>query len=169
MKKIIISIIISSVSLSALSQMTFNMPIPQPDFVSNDWDNDGIPNKIDTDDDNDGIDDEIDSIPFGQGGQNSFVEEIDPAIYEPTCTYIWKSPNKLAIQKYMPSTSRRTNIYLESPDLGLDTTDYYSYHIDLNEEFPLIKDGYAIWQGAFIKFQFNYNHYEVCYKKIRPE
>jgi hypothetical protein len=71
MKKIILAIMIASTSFSVLSQMTFNMTIPQPDFVSNDWDNDGLPNAVDNDDDGDGIDDENDSTPFGQSGQNS--------------------------------------------------------------------------------------------------
>lgn len=65
MKKIIASIIISIVSLSAFANGVFNMQIPQPDFVSNDWDGDNIPNAADPDDDNDGIDDTLDSSPFG--------------------------------------------------------------------------------------------------------
>lgn len=76
MKKIILSIIISAISFNALSQMIFNMPIPQPDYVSNDWDNDGIPNSSDNDDDNDGIDDDLDSTPFGQGGQSSTPDVV---------------------------------------------------------------------------------------------
>lgn len=35
----------------------FNMVIPQPDFLSNDWDQDGDQNVTDPDDDNDGVDD----------------------------------------------------------------------------------------------------------------
>jgi hypothetical protein len=71
MKKIILSIIIFSVTLPAFAGNVFNMAIPQPDFVSNDWDNDGIINSIDNDDDGDGVDDINDSTPFGQSGQSS--------------------------------------------------------------------------------------------------
>jgi hypothetical protein len=71
MKKIIIIILISTISSTTLSQGIFNFKIPQPDFISNDWDNDGDPNSTDPDDDNDGIDDVDDSVPFGLNGQNS--------------------------------------------------------------------------------------------------
>jgi hypothetical protein len=76
MKKIITIILLSTLSLSALSQGTFNMTIPQPDFVSNDWDGDGIINSEDTDDDGDGIDDLDDSTPFGgsPGGSGTSVD-----------------------------------------------------------------------------------------------
>lgn len=52
-------------SLSAMSANLFKIPIPQPDFVSNDWDGDGIINSIDNDDDNDNELDVNDSTPFG--------------------------------------------------------------------------------------------------------
>lgn len=71
MKKIIITIMISSISLLSMADSEFRISIPQPDFVSNDWDGDTIPNSIDPDDDNDGIDDEIDSDPFSFNGQNT--------------------------------------------------------------------------------------------------
>jgi hypothetical protein len=73
MKKIILSIIISSLSLSAFAVGVFNVQIPQPDFVSNDWDGDGKANSVDEDDDGDGILDDNDSTPFGQPGGNSEV------------------------------------------------------------------------------------------------
>jgi Leucine-rich repeat (LRR) protein len=65
MKKIISIILLSTISLSSFADGVFNMQIPQPDFVSNDWDGDGDPNLTDPDDDNDGIDDIDDSTPFG--------------------------------------------------------------------------------------------------------
>jgi hypothetical protein len=71
MKKILLPIIISSLYNVAIADMTFNMSIPQPDYISNDWDNDGIINSEDNDDDNDGILDENDSNPFDHDGQSS--------------------------------------------------------------------------------------------------
>lgn len=71
MKKLITIILFSTLSLSALSQGIFNSQIPQPNFISNDWDGDGNPNTTDPDDDNDGIADEDDSLPFGSNGQSS--------------------------------------------------------------------------------------------------
>jgi Leucine-rich repeat (LRR) protein len=67
MKKIQTTIILSILILSQpiFAEGTFNMTIPQPDFVSNDWDGDGEINSIDTDDDGDGILDVDDDIPFG--------------------------------------------------------------------------------------------------------
>jgi hypothetical protein len=65
MKKIITTILLSTLSLAALSQGIFNMAIPQPDYVSNDWDGDGEINSVDLDDDDDGILDVNDSTPFG--------------------------------------------------------------------------------------------------------
>lgn len=50
--------------------------MPQPNFISNDWDGDGKINSLDEDDDNDGIDDVDDSTPFrGRPGGESVVEE----------------------------------------------------------------------------------------------
>lgn len=43
----------------------FNFKIPQPNNISDDWDNDGDPNITDPDDDNDGEPDVSDSEPFG--------------------------------------------------------------------------------------------------------
>jgi hypothetical protein len=80
MKKIILSIIILSISFSAVSQITFNISIPQPDFISNDWDNDGDPNSTDPDDDNDGINDEDDSNPFNISGQSSYSNTAPIAV-----------------------------------------------------------------------------------------
>lgn len=76
MIKIILSILISSISIGALASITYNISIPQPDFISSDWDNDGIPNKEDNDDDNDGILDENDESPFDHTGQNSTPDVI---------------------------------------------------------------------------------------------
>lgn len=72
-KNIILCLLISSSSLSALADGVFNMQIPQPDFISNDWDGDGIQNIEDIDDDNDGIDDVNDSSPFDLFGQSSAI------------------------------------------------------------------------------------------------
>lgn len=76
MKKILTLIIIPMLSFSAISDGVFNMQIPQPNFISNDWDGDGIPNNTDPDDDGDGLMDEDDSIPFGQTGQSSTPDLI---------------------------------------------------------------------------------------------
>jgi hypothetical protein len=65
MKKIIAITILATISLSSFAAVTFSVKIPQPDFISNDWDGDNIPNIDDTDDDNDGVDDVNDSTPFG--------------------------------------------------------------------------------------------------------
>lgn len=73
MKKILISILafsISSISLAGTNQFQMKN-IPQPDFMSNDWDGDGEPNTTDIDDDGDGINDELDSEPFSFGGQSA--------------------------------------------------------------------------------------------------
>jgi hypothetical protein len=88
MKKKLLSIIISSASLSAMADGVFNVQIPQPDFVSNDWDNDGLSNEID-DDDNDGVNDDLDSTTFGQGGRSS----------TPTLTFNYFSSNKITINQ----------------------------------------------------------------------
>lgn len=77
MKKIITTILLSTLSLGALSQGTFNMTIPQPDYVSNDWDGDGEINSVDTDDDNDGILDVNDDIPFGGNPGGSSTSNVD--------------------------------------------------------------------------------------------
>lgn len=52
-------------SVSSFAEGVFNMKIPQPDYVSNDWDGDGVINSIDNDDDDDGELDINDSTPFG--------------------------------------------------------------------------------------------------------
>jgi hypothetical protein len=77
MKKIITTILLSTLSLGSLSQGTFNMTIPQPDFLSNDWDGDGEINSVDTDDDNDGILDVNDDIPFSGNPGGSSTSNID--------------------------------------------------------------------------------------------
>jgi hypothetical protein len=71
MNKIIIMLVALAASVSVAAQINFQMTIPQPDFISNDWDNDGIPNAQDNDDDNDGILDEDDSSDFDHDGQSS--------------------------------------------------------------------------------------------------
>ena len=73
MKKLILSMIISIVPISTISAGVFHARIPQPDFISNDWDGDDIINSLDDDDDGDGIKDIDDSMPFGgrPGGESS--------------------------------------------------------------------------------------------------
>lgn len=73
MKKIIFTITLLTTSMSVFSIGVFNVQIPQPDFISNDWDGDGKSNAIDEDDDGDGILDINDDIPFGQPDGNSGV------------------------------------------------------------------------------------------------
>lgn len=73
MKKIITILLLSTLSLGVLSQGTFNMTIPQPDFVSNDWDGDNIPNNEDNDIDNDGIPNDEDGDAYSNIGQSSYV------------------------------------------------------------------------------------------------
>jgi alpha-tubulin suppressor-like RCC1 family protein len=63
MKKIISIILLSTLSLGSFAEGIFNTKIPQPDYVSNDWD--GLNNTDDPDDDNDGINDVDDSTQFG--------------------------------------------------------------------------------------------------------
>lgn len=41
MKKIISIILLSTISIGSFSEGVFNMQIPQPDYISNDWDGDG--------------------------------------------------------------------------------------------------------------------------------
>jgi alpha-tubulin suppressor-like RCC1 family protein len=65
MKKIITIIILSIMSVNSFAEPIFNTKIPQPDYISNDWDGDGIINADDDDDDNDDILDINDSHPFG--------------------------------------------------------------------------------------------------------
>lgn len=79
MKKIISIILLSTISLGSFAEGIFNMQIPQPDFVSNDWDGDKIPNIDDPDDDNDGVDDVDDSTPFG--GRPG-ASKTTPYVYE---------------------------------------------------------------------------------------
>jgi hypothetical protein len=108
MKKIILSIIISSISISALAGGVFNMQIPQPDFVSNDWDNDGDPNSTDPDDDNDGINDEIDSFPFGQSGQSSTPNVIVNSFSSDKISYF---PNEDITLSWSIDNIRSLNIF----------------------------------------------------------
>lgn len=42
MKKIISIILLSTISIGSFSEGVFNMQIPQPDYISNDWDGDGF-------------------------------------------------------------------------------------------------------------------------------
>jgi hypothetical protein len=65
---------IISISTGVMAQGVFNVSIPQPDYVSNDWDGDGEINSIDTDDDNDGILDINDSTPFGGTPGSAIVD-----------------------------------------------------------------------------------------------
>jgi hypothetical protein len=65
MKKILPIMILSAISINSFSDIMFQSKVPQPDYMSNDWDGDGEINSIDTDDDNDGILDVDDDIPFG--------------------------------------------------------------------------------------------------------
>lgn len=112
MKRLILSIIISSISLSAIAGGIFNMSIPQPDFVSNDWDNDGIPNSTDMDDDGDGILDENDSVPFGQSGQSSTPDVIVKSFSSDKISYLsgenitlsWKIENIRSLNLYGDET-----------------------------------------------------------------
>ena len=110
MKKIILSITISILGFSTLSyaDLNFRFSIPQPNFVSNDWDNDGQPNEIDPDDDNDGLNDTEDSIPFGRGGQsstpdvtvNSFDANKNSYFSGETLTLSWNVDNIRSLNLY---------------------------------------------------------------------
>jgi hypothetical protein len=65
MKKLIALITLTTLSLTSFAESTFRTKIPQPDYISNDWDGDRLINSEDLDDDNDGINDVDDSTPFG--------------------------------------------------------------------------------------------------------
>jgi hypothetical protein len=111
MKKIILSILISTISTASFAVGVFNMTIPQPDFISNDWDNDGITNNLDPDDDNDGDDDDVDSTPFGMVGQNSTPNvtinnfNVDKVSYmeSDTLTLSWDIDNIRSLNLYNQS------------------------------------------------------------------
>lgn len=91
MKKIILSIIISSLSLSAFAVGVFNVQIPQPDFVSNDWDGDGIINSLDDNDDNDEYLDVDDSTPFGgtPGGSTTTPTIVTECLNDVNNRAVW--------------------------------------------------------------------------------
>jgi hypothetical protein len=76
MKKIILTLLISTISIYSFAGI-FQSSIPQPDFMSNDWDGDGDPNITDPDDDNDGVLDDDDSNPFDLNGQNSTPAQVE--------------------------------------------------------------------------------------------
>lgn len=71
MNKKILAVAIVMISTNAMAIDLYRHKIPQPNFVSNDWDGDGEVNAVDTDDDNDGIPDISDSNPFSPDGQVS--------------------------------------------------------------------------------------------------
>jgi hypothetical protein len=74
MKKITALIILITLSLNSFAELKFYIKIPQPDYISNDWDGDGISNADDFDDDGDGVNDVDDSTPFG-GKSGNAVED----------------------------------------------------------------------------------------------
>jgi hypothetical protein len=89
MKKIIYAIILTTISLSSFAEPSFTTAIPQPDYISSDWDGDGIINSEDPDDDNDGVNDEVDSIPFGKDSRDS----------TPPLTFNYFTSNKITIDQ----------------------------------------------------------------------
>lgn len=132
MKKILLIIISVSLSNIVISSPKFKYSIPQPDFVSNDWDGDTIPNATDPDDDNDGILDDNDDIPFGgtagSGTYNSIHSmtangsSSDITITEgDTVTISWSSENT----GYL--TLNGVDVY---DPLGLDFTEIFTPNID---------------------------------------
>jgi hypothetical protein len=78
--KIMSILILMFVATLALADTSgqFRYEIPQPDFLSNDWDGDGEINSVDTDDDDDGILDVNDSTPFGPVASSETGEEELP-------------------------------------------------------------------------------------------
>jgi hypothetical protein len=129
MKKILLSIIISSVSLSALASVTFNVKIPQPDFISSDWDNDGLSNKIDDDDDGDGIKDVDDSSHFSKAGRNSTPSLI---FNDFTSNKITIDPNESFNLSWSFENPRKLSLYddLDKNNLISDVTGLNSLSIN---------------------------------------
>lgn len=79
-KLITITSILTLASTISFAQVSFQFSVPQPDFISSDWDGDGIKNSEDDDDDNDGILDVNDTASYDNSGKNSYVapECIEP-------------------------------------------------------------------------------------------
>lgn len=110
MKKILLTILISTISLASFAGI-FNSTIPQPDFISNDWDNDGDPNSTDPDDDNDGVLDDDDSIPFGENGRNSTPNVILNSFTSNKISYF---PNEDITLSWSIDNIRSLNIFDDS-------------------------------------------------------
>jgi hypothetical protein len=71
--KIILMSALITTSYAVYSQTSLKMSIPQPDYISNDWDGDGIINSIDDDSDNDGILDINDKKIYSVSGKGSYI------------------------------------------------------------------------------------------------
>ena len=171
MKKILLSIIISSVSLSALAEVIFNIQIPQPDFVSNDWDGDNIPNIDDPDDDNDGIYDVNDSTPFGNvsesvtqndndgtddstsfGNVSESVTKTEECIFDETSSHY--IINKVSA-KYMTKFLWEGNsVIIQYPGSILHSS------VD-----PFLYNGYEYWAGPKRTWG-TWPKYEICRKEV---
>jgi hypothetical protein len=130
MKKINIAIVLTTISIGSFAEPTFNTKIPQPDFISVDWDGDGINNKDDTDDDNDGIDDNVDSNQFDRangGGRKpsggAKIEYLDKFVlggvnYDYENIFLYKGGTKLIVG--MPNYSGQGGIIQDFDISGLN-------------------------------------------------
>jgi hypothetical protein len=116
MKKIIFAIMLLTISLSSFAAPSFNTKIPQPDYISNDWDGDGISNSEDPDDDNDGINDADDSMKFGQAGRNSTPDVIVHSFFANKISYL--PGEKLRLTWYVDNI-RSLNLYNKTSNIHL--------------------------------------------------
>jgi hypothetical protein len=172
MKKIITAIILTTVSLSSFSEPSFKTAIPQPDYISNDWDGDGIINSEDPDDDGDGINDADDSSQFGgQSGKSVAAVVTAPTCIEDTNNYsVWMGNHmNFYIGGVLISPSKYTAINISDFNiLGHRVYTGVPYTQVCYERLEAVVDGCVEDSNHKVFWRGNYFEYEIDGSYVSP-